>query len=69
MTGHDFKRFNALADKAITDTATINELKEFNQLLTQWNESVEFNLFKGHNSLQPLPQKNYSNKIRMIASI
>jgi hypothetical protein len=41
MTTNDLDRLNAQADKALNDNVSANELKEFNQLLTQWNESTE----------------------------
>ena len=53
MNHDDFERLNFLSEKAITETATNNELKEFNVLLNEWNLSVEFNLFNG-NSKTPL---------------
>jgi hypothetical protein len=45
MDNDDFERLNFLSEKAITKTATKNELKEFNILLNEWNSSEEFNLF------------------------
>ena len=56
MTDNDFERLNVLADKALNDIATGNELKEFKQLLTEWNESAEMNLFSGHHSPQLTPK-------------
>ena len=56
MTGDDFERLNTLAGKALNDIATGNEIKEFNQLLTVWNESAELNLFSSHHSLQLSPK-------------
>jgi hypothetical protein len=48
MTEDDFERLNTLGDKALNDSGTNNELSEFNQLLTLWNESAEFNLYSGN---------------------
>jgi len=47
MEKEDFERLNTLSEKAINDIATPNELKEFSQLLTTWNESTEYNLLQG----------------------
>lgn len=44
MTDDDFDRLNFLSEKAITETATPNELREFKQLMDLWNTSYEFNL-------------------------
>jgi hypothetical protein len=44
MTSDEFDRLNTLSEKALTETASRNELKEFNELLEDWNTSVEFNL-------------------------
>jgi hypothetical protein len=44
MTADEFDRLNSLSEKAFTETASRNELKEFNELLEDWNTSVEFNL-------------------------
>jgi len=56
MTRDDIERLNNLADKALNHVATGNELKEYNQLLTQWNESAELNLFTRHYPLQLTPK-------------
>ena len=53
MTNDEFERLNALADKAINEAATGDELKEFNQLLIVWNETEEFDLFSEHHPLRP----------------
>jgi len=45
MHTNDFERLNSLSEKAIGETATKDELKEFNQLLNEWNTSTELNLF------------------------
>ena len=50
MTTNDLDRLNALADNALNDHVTVNELKEFNQLLTQWDESTDLNLLNYHHS-------------------
>jgi len=47
MTSDEFDRLNSLSEKAMRDTASRNELKEFNELLNDWNKSVEFNLING----------------------
>jgi len=47
MGWDDFVRLNTLSEKAINDIATRNELEEFSQLLTTWNESIQYNLLKG----------------------
>jgi hypothetical protein len=47
MEKEEFERLNTLSEKAINDTATPNELEEFNQLLIAWNEFTEYNLLQG----------------------
>lgn len=47
METDDFERLNTLSEKAMNDIATPNELKEFSQLLTTWNESIEYNINQG----------------------
>jgi len=47
MTTDEFDRLNNLSEKALTETASRNELKEFNELLEDWNSCVEFNLING----------------------
>jgi len=47
MTTDEFARLNCLSEKALTETASRNELKEFNELLDDWNNCVEFNLVNG----------------------
>ncbi len=47
MKSEEFERLNTLSEKAINDIVTPNELKEFNQLLTAWSESVEYNSLPG----------------------
>ena len=47
MEKEQFERLNALAVKAINDTATPKELEEFEQLLIAWNQSTEYNLLQG----------------------
>jgi len=51
MTTDDFSRLNSLYEKAMNETASRNELKEFNELLDEWNECVEFNLLNGFSDL------------------
>ena len=47
MTTDDFTRLNSLSEKAMNETASRNDLKEFNELLSEWNDCVEFNLLNG----------------------
>lgn len=47
MKADDFERLNILSEKAINDNATLVEMKEFTDLLDEWNSSVELNLFGG----------------------
>ncbi|NQZ22469.1 MAG: hypothetical protein HRT53_10465 [Colwellia sp.] len=47
MTTDEFARLNALSEKALNETASRNELREFNDLLDDWNNCVEFNLING----------------------
>jgi hypothetical protein len=44
MTNDEFERLNYLSEKAITETATLNELREFKRLMDLWNMFYEFNL-------------------------
>jgi hypothetical protein len=44
MTNNQFERLSALSEKIMLLTATVHEMKEFNQLLDFWNTSVEINL-------------------------
>jgi len=52
MTADDLDNLNAIADKALNQNATVDELKEFNQLLTQLEESSNIDLFDNSFSLQ-----------------
>ena len=52
MTDDDLERLNALTDKALSETMTVNELREFNELLTDWNDSIALELFSGHHFYQ-----------------
>jgi len=47
MTTDEFARLNSLSEKAMNETASRHELKEFNELLNDWNNCVEFNLING----------------------
>jgi len=47
MLSKEFDRLNVLSEKAINDIVTPTELKEFNQLLTAWSESAEYNSLPG----------------------
>jgi hypothetical protein len=47
MTKYDFERLNSLSEKALSETATRCELKEFYGLFEQWSASVRFNLING----------------------
>ncbi len=46
------ERLHTLADKALSQTVTIEELKEFNQLITQWEAPMELDLTDEHFSQQ-----------------
>lgn len=50
MNQDKFERLNHLSEKALNETATPHEMKEFSQLLNDWNQSVELNLFNGLNN-------------------
>jgi hypothetical protein len=54
MTTYDLDRLNALGDRALDDKVTVNELREFNQLLTMWDESTEHDLLDYHHMQQTL---------------
>lgn len=43
MNREQFNRFNRLSEKILNETATPYEVKEFNYLLKEWNQSTEFN--------------------------
>lgn len=47
MNKDEFNRLNQLSEKALNETATAVELREFSALLEIWNSSVELNLFGG----------------------
>lgn len=47
MTADDLERMNTIADKALNQVASIDELKEFNQLLTQWEQLPSIDLVDG----------------------
>jgi len=47
MNQDEFDRLNHLSEKALHETATPHEMKEFSQLLNDWNQSVELNVFSG----------------------
>jgi hypothetical protein len=47
MTKYDFARLNILSEKALSETASRRELKEFYGLFERWNASVRFNLING----------------------
>jgi len=44
MTSNEFERLNTLSEKALNETASRNEMTEFNELLNNWNSCGEFNL-------------------------
>jgi hypothetical protein len=50
------ERLHTLADKALNKTVTIEELKEFNQLITEWEAPTELDL-TDKNFSQQLTQK------------
>ena len=47
MTADDLERMNTIADKALNQIASVDELKEFNQLLTQWEQLPTIDLVEG----------------------
>ena len=51
MTTDEFARLNTLNEKALNESASRNELKEFIELLNDWDDCVEFNIL---NSLRDL---------------
>ena len=57
MESEGFERFNTLSEKTRNGIATPNELKEFNQILTTWEESIvesiEWKLLQGLNVPNP----------------
>jgi hypothetical protein len=53
MSTEDFERLNALSKKAINDIVTPGELMEFNNLLSVWSESTEYNSLPGFSGLNP----------------
>jgi hypothetical protein len=57
MTDDDLKRLNTIADRAFNQVVTVDELKEFNQLLTQWEELSEITFSGYHSSPRSEPKK------------
>jgi hypothetical protein len=52
MNQDQFERLNHLSEKSLNENATPQEMREFSQLLNDWNLSVELNLFSGlHNNI------------------
>ncbi len=51
MTTNELERLNTLVDKAFNDDVTVNELKEFNQLLTLLNEPTELDFLGEHHPI------------------
>ena len=49
MNQDEFERLNHLSEKALNETATPHEMNEFSQLLNDWNQSVEMNIFSYKN--------------------
>lgn len=47
MNDSDFDRLNSLSEKSLNEALNQNELKEFKQLMDDWNKSTEFNLLHG----------------------
>jgi hypothetical protein len=45
MNMDEFDRLNTLSEKVLAETASYDDLKEFNELLNDWNTSAELNLF------------------------
>ena len=48
MSTDKYERLNFLSEKVLNETATASEITEFNGLLSEWNSSVELNLFGGY---------------------
>jgi len=46
MSQIEFDRLNLLSEKSFMDMATLDELKEFNQLLIDFSTSENFNLLQ-----------------------
>jgi len=46
MTPDQYERINTLSEKAINHTASLDDLKEFNELLDDWNDFEESNLMR-----------------------
>lgn len=40
-----FARINVISEKAMLNEATEEELKEYNNLMTLWNNSTHYNVF------------------------
>jgi hypothetical protein len=52
MTNDEFERMNNLSEKAIQNLASDEELKEFIELVSDWNESSQFNINNGLSNLR-----------------
>jgi hypothetical protein len=48
MSLEEFERLNELSEKALNETASEAELKEFSALLASWNASAELRLYGGY---------------------
>jgi len=48
MSLEEFERLNELSEKALNETASEAELKEFSVLLASWNASAELRLYGGY---------------------
>jgi len=46
MTPDEHERIKILSEKAINHTASVDDLKEFNELLDDWSDCVESNLMR-----------------------
>jgi hypothetical protein len=58
MNREQFNRFNRLSEKILNETATPYEVKEFNYLLKEWNQSAEFN-FVNRVHLDKIAKENH----------
>jgi|GEM_PF-1699896 len=56
MTNDEIDRLNTLTDKTINAVATVDELKEFNQLLTVWSEDEDLNFLNEHHAFRVRPK-------------
>ncbi|MFT5296405.1 MAG: hypothetical protein ACI9YH_002425 [Colwellia sp.] len=50
---------NTLSQKSIKDLVSDEELKEFKELVSHWNESVHFNLYSSLSNLRYVKDGKY----------